>query len=212
MSGIRAKKKRETRSAIIEAAIRLFGEKGFEGTSVEDLAREAGVGKGTIYGYFQNKNEIFLAFCEEELEITYGALHEEIDPEARLLDRLVALFMRQFRFVTENREFGRILIREMAFPPETTSGKSRELDASFLEAVAKILLKAQGRGDLKIGLDTFLAPVHFYALYLVALSGWYNGYVENYMEVEMSLRGLFRQALEGMMPPGGEITVLGESA
>lgn len=198
MSGIREAKKRETRRAILQAAIRLFAEKGYDRTSVEDLARAAGIGKGTIYGYFQEKSEIFLAFCEEEIDYAFAVLAERNDPEAPILDQLTTLFMSQFRFVTSNREFGRHLIRELAFPRIASSGKSREIDARYLTAVGEILARAARRGELRENLDLFLATVHFYALYLVALSGWYTGYVQTEEEVEVSLGTLFRQALEGL--------------
>ncbi len=48
MPGIREQKKRKKRNAIMEAAVRLFREKGFDKTSIEQLARAAGIGKGTL--------------------------------------------------------------------------------------------------------------------------------------------------------------------
>ncbi len=198
MSGVRAAKKEETRRAILKAAVELFGEKGFEGTSIEDLARAAGVGKGTVYGYFQDKNEIFLAFCEEEIDYAFAALAERSDSDAPLLEQLMTLFMTQFRYVTENREFGRHLVREMAFPRPVDAHKSKDLDARYLEAVGEILDRGKKRGELREGCDLFLTTVHFYSLYLVALSGFYSGYVDTAEEVEVSLRELLRQALEGL--------------
>jgi AcrR family transcriptional regulator len=62
MSGIREQKKLETRKAILDAAVKLFAEKGFDQTSIEDIATEAGIGKTTIYGYFPNKNDIFINY------------------------------------------------------------------------------------------------------------------------------------------------------
>jgi AcrR family transcriptional regulator len=198
MSGIRAVKKKETRQAILKAAVELFAEKGFEGTSIEDLARAAGVGKGTVYGYFQDKNEIFLAFCDEEIDYAFAVLAEKNDPDAPLLEQLMTLFMTQFRFVTQNREFGRHFIREMAFPRSSDSGKSKDLDARYLEAVGEILKRAKKRGELRQDCDQLLGTAHFYSLYLVALSGFYMGYVSTAEEAEVSLRKLFQQALEGL--------------
>ena len=198
MSGIREKKKKETRRAILQAAIRLFGDKGYERTSVEDLARAAGIGKGTIYGYFQDKSEIFLAFCEEEIDYAFSELRERSEAEAPLLERLMTLFLSQFRLVTANREFGRHLVREMAFPRTAVSEKSREIDARYLAAVGQILEEGHRRGELRDGFDPFLSAVHFYALYLVALSGWYTGYVTTEEEVAASLRTLFAQTLDGL--------------
>jgi AcrR family transcriptional regulator len=79
MSGIRTQKKQQTRKAIIDAAIGLFTEKGFDQTSMEELARVAGVGKSTIYGYFKAKEEIFLAYCEAELDFAFAALDRKLD-------------------------------------------------------------------------------------------------------------------------------------
>ena len=200
MPGLRAAKKRKTRHAIIEAAIRLFANRGYDKTSIEDLAREAGVGKGTIYGYFHNKEEIFLAFCEEEIDFALAALAEKNQAEAPLLEQLLTLFMSQFRFVTANREFGRILIREMAFPRAQVSGRAKDVDARYLTAVGEILEKARQRGELKEGFDPFLTFGHFYGAYLAALSGWYTGYLQDYDEAAEALEVIFRQALDGLAP------------
>ena len=51
--------KPDKRELILEAAARVFGEKGFHQATVEEIAKEAGVGKGTIYQYFDSKDEIF---------------------------------------------------------------------------------------------------------------------------------------------------------
>ena len=66
------------RSQIIDGARRVFIEKGFEAASMNDITREAGVSKGTIYVYFANKEELFEAIVEEErgsiFNNLYGAL------------------------------------------------------------------------------------------------------------------------------------------
>ena len=54
------------RSQIIDGARRVFIDMGFEAASMNDITREAGVSKGTIYVYFANKEELFEALIEEE--------------------------------------------------------------------------------------------------------------------------------------------------
>ncbi len=198
MSGIREIKKRETRQAIIAAAVALFSEKGFEKTSIEAIAIAAGIGKGTIYGYFRAKEDIFLAFCEDQIDYAFGILAEKNDPQAPLLEQLVLLFMSQFRFVTANREFGRLLAREMTFPREASREKSRDLDARYLQGVGVLLTRASQRGELKPEIDNMHATGHLYALYLLTLSAWYSGYLVEEQEVEASLRSLLHQALTGI--------------
>jgi AcrR family transcriptional regulator len=54
------------RRQIIEGARAAFHEQGFDGASMNDIARTAGVSKGTLYVYFQNKEQLFQAICSEE--------------------------------------------------------------------------------------------------------------------------------------------------
>ncbi|HKJ05222.1 MAG TPA: TetR/AcrR family transcriptional regulator [Geopsychrobacteraceae bacterium] len=194
MAGIREQKKRETRQAILDAAIRLFGDKGYDKTSIEDLATEAGIGKTTIYGYFATKQEIFQSFCDEEIEYSFRTIRESIDRDAPLLKQLVALFMLQFQFIAENREFGRQLIRELAFPKES-SDNSLEHMQRYLQTLEE-LLKASGKIKPEVNLATSSAS--FYMLYLGCLSGWYSGYLQDQQAVEESMGRLFQQILEGI--------------
>jgi len=197
MSGLRETKKRQTRKAILAAAIKLFSEKGFDETSIEELAREAGIGKGTIYGYFSTKQDIFLAFCEEEIEYVFTRLEEESDPESTLLEQIVFLSMCQFDFVTQNREFGRLFCREMAYPREKNLEASGEINARYLSKVLAIITRAQQRGELRAGADPLLALANFHSFYLMVLSGWYSGYMDTREKVEAMLRALCWQSLRG---------------
>ncbi|MGH9627214.1 MAG: TetR/AcrR family transcriptional regulator, partial [Bryobacteraceae bacterium] len=54
----RARKKASTRAQIVAAAIRLFSEQGIDAVTVDQIAAAADVGKGTIYNYFQTKEDI----------------------------------------------------------------------------------------------------------------------------------------------------------
>jgi AcrR family transcriptional regulator len=197
MSGIREQKKQQTRKAIVDAGIKLFTEKGFEQTSMDELARAAGVGKGTIYGYFKAKEEILLAYCEAELDFAFAALDRKLDEEAPLVDQLVAYMMGQLTFVTANREFGRIFAREMTFPGKNTKPRSRELDMRYLDKLGEVLGRAQQRGELPAESDLLLLIAHLHALYLLVLSTLYSGDVTTLENAEIFIRSLVLQALHG---------------
>jgi len=199
MSSIREEKKRKTRKAILDAAIKLFSRNGYENTRVEDLAQEAGIGKGTIYGYFKTKSEIFLAFCEDEIEHVF-AVENNKSSDSPLAQKLQKLFMRQFRYVTRNNEFGRIVAREMTFPKEVTYAMSKKLEERYISAIGDILQKAIVRNELRSDLELFYVVGHFYSLYLILLSSWYNGRFTTEKEVESALHKLLCQAMEGLAP------------
>jgi len=200
MGTIREEKKKQTRRAILDAAIKLFSEKGFENTSVDELAREAGVGKGTIYGYFKTKSEIFLAFCEDEIDFAFADLALKRDFNAPLIDQLHTLFMGQFRYVTKDRDFGRILAREMIFPKELTHEKVKTLEERYLGSMGEILDRAIARGELRDDLELLYMGGHLYALYIIVLSSWYDNRFQTEAEIEQALYKLLSQALEGLAP------------
>src|SRR6516165_426654 len=58
-------KRQRTRARLIEAAAEVIGEKGYEKTSLEEVAARAGMTRGAIYGNFASKDELLLAFVEQ---------------------------------------------------------------------------------------------------------------------------------------------------
>ena len=200
MAGLREQKKKATRAAIMEAAINLFGERGYESTSVSTLAKAAGIGKGTIYSYFSSKNEILLAFCEDELTFVHNEIREKLDPDAPLAEKMLLVLMSEFRFVTKNKEFGRTLLRELTFPKEITIEKSKMIEERFLNLFVKIFKEAQKKGQLRWDIELIITGGHFYGLYLMALSAWYSGRLHTEDDVHESLELMIEQALTGLTP------------
>lgn len=199
MSTIREQKKKQTRKAILDAAIRLFDQKGFEQTSIELLAREAGVGKGTIYSYFQNKNEIFYAFCEEQLEFVRGELAQKTDPDAPVIEQLMTIFMGEFVFVTKNKEFGRHFMREALFPRDPQNKDLQELDNKWLDLIYSVLERAIKKGELRNDIDLLFLTGHFYALYSISVSAWYSERIET-EQIGPGMQQLLQNALDGLAP------------
>lgn len=77
-----------TRTRLLEAATKLFQTRGYQHTSVDEIAREAGVAKGTVYVHFKNKQELLLhAIAEEKKALVQSflpLLQEDLTPSVRL--------------------------------------------------------------------------------------------------------------------------------
>lgn len=78
------------RQQILEGARRVFISVGFDAASMNDITREAGVSKGTIYVYFQNKEDLFEALIEEERQSIFANLFDALEHEGDLREILIA--------------------------------------------------------------------------------------------------------------------------
>ena len=107
----------DTRRAIMEAASRLFADKGFERTTTKAIASEAGVAEGSIYTYFRSKRDILLAFAEEVGLESARRVFEEMEglPDEELVTAFIDSRLRLFQ------EYGPVikaLIGQALFDPE----------------------------------------------------------------------------------------------
>ena len=73
----RAESKAATRSELLDAARRVFVERGYHGASLDLVAREAGYTKGAVYSAFGSKGEMFLAVWEREVEQRWSRIERE---------------------------------------------------------------------------------------------------------------------------------------
>src|SRR2546425_2508463 len=95
MGGSRRAQAEERREQIIDAAAKLFAEKGYDGASIRDIAREAGITEGLIYHYFESKDQLTEAVWKER---SWRAQLERILSEAdgKTLEQVLKEMVRDF--------------------------------------------------------------------------------------------------------------------
>lgn len=111
---ILSRKERERnfrRHEIISAAVKLFAERGFEHTTLDEIAEASEFGKGTIYNYFQNKEEIYLAIVEDILEAHSKIITEISAEENDLKSFLTKLTKAAIKYSVENYDAFLLLVR-----------------------------------------------------------------------------------------------------
>jgi AcrR family transcriptional regulator len=141
----------DRREAIIAAAVVLFGRYGYRRTSMDDLARETGIAKGTVYLYFKTKEEIFRALCQSLLDRVLAAAERAAAAEAPIAARLRGILEAKFGFFFE-------LVHGSPHANELLSSKNRlsadlfeQADRAYLRLVGRTIAAAVARGELRPG-------------------------------------------------------------
>ncbi|WP_271898201.1 TetR/AcrR family transcriptional regulator [Candidatus Phyllobacterium onerii] len=78
------------RQQILEGADRVFSQMGFDAASMNDITREAGVSKGTIYVYFDSKEELFMELCFAYRDKLFSGIYSALEGDHNLRDALIA--------------------------------------------------------------------------------------------------------------------------
>ncbi len=106
------RKKINTKQKIIEAARKSFAEKGYNGVSMSEIAKEAKVKKALIYYYFPSKEELFYEVWHYSMDELETHLFNEVENENMYLKKLKKLLKSYIDFMTNKTEVQRIILRE----------------------------------------------------------------------------------------------------
>lgn len=132
-----------TRDRILEAALHLISERGYNGATTAEIARRAGVAEGTIYRYFKDKKELFIA-CVEPV------VHEALRRERRLprsgdLRELIRIRIRELvQIIRENRAVFNVLFTEGRFHPEIADIMLQHVVSAYTEEDRETFVRALG--------------------------------------------------------------------
>jgi len=137
---------------ILEAARRVMARYGMQGTTVDRVAEEAKVAKGTIYLYFQSKDELVHAAVLEGLREMVAETVRSDDSSMPPLDRIRNLILAQYRIQASNQDFLKTLIIGNSLDIEGESQAGRDfmrVYAGYLDFVASVLQDAIDRGAIR---------------------------------------------------------------
>ncbi len=171
-AGRRAANKADKLRRITQATRELFVEKGFDGTTMRDIAARAGVGFGTLFDYAANKRDFLFLLFNPELETVLDESAAAASAEPLFLDKLMAFFGGYYALYARDRPVARAVLRELTFFSE--GGEAQKFlghRARFLGLVVDEVAAAMTRSELRDGEPEPVARVIF-AIYAWEVRRW----------------------------------------
>ena len=149
----RRRRKAERPQEILEAAFVEFSRNGYAMTTLDRVAEHAGVTKGTIYVYFENKEHLFISMVREVTKAALDTVHEMLEThEGTTADLLRAQFSFIYQHIVEDRrrrEVLRMLIAEAPRFPELADRYHQEILHPCLDMLRQAIRRGMDRGEFR---------------------------------------------------------------
>jgi len=153
-TSLRERKKHDTRHRILMAGLDAFTARGFEHCTIDEIARAAGVGKGTVYNYFRTKEDLVVSFMveiERQLQAEAATLSQARGSAASILSRFIesqmALKEPHYPFV---RLFLAQLTGRATFADTWVADANAALDPPLRQLFEKLQTRGLVRADLEV--------------------------------------------------------------
>jgi AcrR family transcriptional regulator len=140
--------------SIRDAAMRVIARKGMAAATMQEIATEAGVAKGTIYLYFRDRDELVEKTFESAMSDLHDRVEEALEKEGTFEEKLRAVLAAQINYFQANREFFRLYI-SLRYPEGNAQQQRRQKRhcqpqyKSRVDRIAAVLREAMARGEIR---------------------------------------------------------------
>jgi AcrR family transcriptional regulator len=150
--------KEQKKTEILRAASKVFYIKGFEGTKIDDVAKEAGIGKGTVYEYFDSKKQLFEEMAVFNCEEHGRNIQDILEKGGSFKEKIRALAKYQAELLKEHMPIARMM--------SCSKIMAREMGAIFIEQnirvgeiIKKQVVQAMVQGEVRAEIDPEFASM-----------------------------------------------------
>jgi len=157
---------------ILQAAVRVFAEHGYHGSSMATVAREAGVATGTIYLYFARKQDVLVTLFQRHL----GGYIERCRPLLLEVEpgepRLRKLIEHHLAFFAEDRDLAAVFQVHAREPDPLLAEGIRPIVAAYFDVIVEVIEGGISSGDFRADLDVRLARHVFFGAVDEVVTDW----------------------------------------
>lgn len=172
---LREKKKIETKNRIFEVSGKLFKEKGFENTTVDEITKEAGIAKGTFFNYFSTKESLVLYFAEQRADLIYSLTENKDLKHLPTKQRIKKFLVSLAESYEKDKDLTKLLFFEYRRYIESSGpvlDKERSPHYRLIKVLLDLLQEGIEKKEVKDGIDTKMAAETLNAVYFHTLMVW----------------------------------------
>ncbi|MEA3359579.1 MAG: TetR/AcrR family transcriptional regulator [Thermodesulfobacteriota bacterium] len=143
------RKKNEKYNKIIAAATKIFAQKGYYKTRVSEIAKEAGIADGTIYLYFNHKDQILISLFEEKMQEVLDNMRKQISLETDPLEKIKRFALVHLKLIEDNKDMAEIIQVELRQSGKFMKNYHNIKFAQYLDLIEDIIIEGQEKKLIK---------------------------------------------------------------
>ena len=137
----------KTKRKIFETSMKLFAEKGYDATSIEDITATVGVAKGTLYYHFSSKEEIFEFLIGEGVKLLKNSIEIKTEKLDKAIDKIKAIVLIELKVLVKYEDFMTIVLSEIwGSGPRSVLCKNYVFD--YIQLIEKIVKEGMEKGEI----------------------------------------------------------------
>ena len=140
----------KTKRKIFETSMKLFAEKGYDATSIEEITATVGVAKGTLYYHFSSKEEIFNFLVEEGIKLLQNSIDIKTAKLSNYIDKIKAIVLIEIKIVLKYEDIITILLSQF-YGKEARNQKCQKHIYEYISKIEEIVIEGIEQGQIKQG-------------------------------------------------------------
>jgi len=180
----------EKRDRVLEEAARLFAERGFSQSDMAEVAARANVAKGSLYDYFESKEDLYISVCRYALGRSREAVYGGIKPDWDIYRQVDHIFRRGAAFSFAHPEFIQMYLQITSPGMEVfANALTREVEGYTADHLKSLIREGIRSGIVRSDIDINLTAFLINTLYIVFLASLVSRYYEIRMQEYLEIPG-----------------------
>ncbi|HDI61208.1 MAG TPA: TetR/AcrR family transcriptional regulator [Desulfobacteraceae bacterium] len=178
----------DKRERLLREAAGLFAERGFNQTDMAQLASRAGIAKGSIYNYFESKEDLYLYVCRDGMQRSREAIYGRMDPEWDIYRQIEHIFRQGARFVQSHPEYLILYANISSAGMERFSEQmSLEVEKYTADHLKRLIRRDMQRGLVRDDVNVNFAAFMVNSLYIILMASLVSSHfkirLQEYLEM-----------------------------